>query len=216
MDDPRMRSYMGKNLSGTEVTLTGLVGRPELNGTKAVMLNWHEASVRWMIKLPSGESLRLKHENVCFPTGEEHEMAEARKKGVEEARQAVVEASLRTPPAADAKAPPGWAEGEKRRAEARKAEGAQREAERKAKAQADAEAAAAAAAEEKAAEEAEAAAAAARKAAREREVAKERAAQRTVLSDPVGWLRALVAFVLVWLCSLLGVGRSTKEGKKAR
>eukprot|EP00325_Prymnesiales_sp_UTEX-LB-985_P030778 CAMPEP_0174730162 /NCGR_PEP_ID=MMETSP1094-20130205/55038_1 /TAXON_ID=156173 /ORGANISM="Chrysochromulina brevifilum, Strain UTEX LB 985" /LENGTH=112 /DNA_ID=CAMNT_0015932377 /DNA_START=72 /DNA_END=407 /DNA_ORIENTATION=- len=87
--------YMGKNLAGTEITIVGLKAKPELNGTKGVMLNWHAESERWMIRShKTGDSLRLRFENVRFPTAEEYEAEEATKRATEEQEKARAAAAV--------------------------------------------------------------------------------------------------------------------------
>ena len=191
--DPAAMKYMGKNLAGTEITIVGLRARPELNGTNGIMLNWHADSERWMVKCPSGESLRLKYENVQFPTGEEYEAEQARQRESEDETNARVAAavapSIREAPA-DSKPPPGWAAGEKARAEWRAKEDARLRKEKAARlAKAEADAAAARAAEVQQAEDA----------------ARLKANGPSFLSNPMDWLAHVMALLMAWLRTSLAI-----------
>ena len=52
---------------GTSVVITGLRARPELNGTSGSILGFDEEKARYMVRLPSGEKVRLKPSNVQPP-----------------------------------------------------------------------------------------------------------------------------------------------------
>ena len=194
MVDPANASamvYMGKNLAGTEVTIVGLKGRPELNDSKGTMLDWHPESERWMVNVAkTGENLRLRFDNVQFPTGAEYEAEQAGQQAMDEEHKARVEAAVastvREAPA-DTKPPPGWAAGEQQRAEWRVKETARLELEK---------------AEKKAKAEAKKAAEAEAEAAKEEEGA-ELAVSPSFLS--MGWLLQVLAGLFAWMRALLGL-----------
>lgn len=192
--DANMMAYMGKELAGTMVTISGLKARPELNGTEAKLLNWHSESERWMVECAAGERLRLRHENLIFPSGVQEEQRKAQAAAEQEASAAAAEAEKnaaegrlaqgeRLPPAVAAP-PHGWKEREAERAEWRA-----KEPERQAAARAKAEA-------EKAAKAAKAA---------ETAATPEKKASRTAAEEPLhrrgllAWLAWIFALLIAWL-----------------
>ena len=66
---------LGKNLAGTTVTIKGLQGRPELNGTAGTLIDWHTETHRWMVKTTSGESVRMRDTNIVFAPGAKQKTA---------------------------------------------------------------------------------------------------------------------------------------------
>ena len=49
---------------GRDVRITGLQGRPELNGTCATVIEWVDAKGRYRVQLPHGEVVSLKPVNM--------------------------------------------------------------------------------------------------------------------------------------------------------